>query len=322
MSELGRILSEARTAKELSLADVEAGTRIRQKYLEALESGAYSDLPRGATARGFLRTYVRYLGLNEEDALQLYAQESGDTDEGVPIAEPGKPRLLDYRPLEVELVDDSPGSDRLRWVIALLVLAALAVAAWWLFARPPGWSLSRGTSPPSSSLAIFQSEPTPTATDTATRWVVTATPQPTETAGRLLPTSDLLPLPTPTVPPTITPTPRPTSTPEVVASIALDLEAMQRSWVRVLVDGAVAEEGVLPAGETRSWAADNSISVRTGNAGGIYLTLNGQDLGRMGEVGQVTERTWVVGDQGQVAETTPGTAVPTSTLTGTPTPAG
>ena len=40
MSELGRLLSEARTAKGRSLADVEAATRIRQKYLEALENGA------------------------------------------------------------------------------------------------------------------------------------------------------------------------------------------------------------------------------------------------------------------------------------------
>ena len=98
MSELGRILVEARTAKELSLADVEKATRIRQKYLEGFEQGDYASLPRGAVARGFLRTYATYLGLDADDALQRYSQESGDTDEQTPIAEVGKPRLVDYRP--------------------------------------------------------------------------------------------------------------------------------------------------------------------------------------------------------------------------------
>jgi cytoskeleton protein RodZ len=318
MSDLGRILSEARIAEELSLADVEAGTRIRQKYLEALENGAYAELPLGATARGFLRTYARYLGLDEEDALQLYAQESGDMEEDVPLAEPGKSRLIDYRPLEVELMDEGSRPSWLRWVIALLIIGLLVVAGWWYLNRSLNSNQSAWT-----PLAFLRPLPTPTVTQTATLWVVTATPEtpPTETPRQLLPTSDLLTLPTPTVPPSITPTPRPTSTPEIVASIALDMEAMQRSWVRVLVDGALAEEGVLAQGETRSWAANDSISVRTGNGGGVYLTLNGQDLGPMGEVGQVIERTWIV-DQGQVAEATPGTAVPSPTLTGTPTPAG
>ena len=66
MSELGRLLYEARTAKQLSLADIEAVTRIRQRYLEALENGDYASLPRGTVARGFVRTYAAYLGLDVE----------------------------------------------------------------------------------------------------------------------------------------------------------------------------------------------------------------------------------------------------------------
>jgi len=138
------------------------------------------------------------------------------------------------------------------------------------------------------------------------------------------PTSDLLPLPTPTVPPTITPTPRPTATPEVVASIiVLDMSIPQRAWVRVVVDGQIVEESTLETGTTRSWEANDSISVRTGNGGGVNLTLNGEDLGPMGKVGQVVERTWIV-DQGQVTEAMTGTPTPTlvPTFTPTPTPAG
>lgn len=316
MSELGRLLHEARIAKEASLADVEAVTRIRQKYLEALEAGAYDRLPRGTVARGFLRTYATYLGLDAQAMLQQYIAESGDASEDTPIAEPGKPRLVDYRPLEVELMDEQPGTRWWPWIAALVIIIALGASGWWLLSRNPGWN----------PLQAFGPAPTITVSTTskATRWVVTATPAPTLTPTAPLPqpTSGLLTLPTPTVPASPTPTPRPTATPEVVARISLELRTTQRSWLRVIVDGQPPEEGMLDANQSRTWEADQSISIRTGNAGGVILILNGEELGPMGAIGAVTERAWVV-DQGQVTETTAETAFPTAPLpTPTPTPAG
>jgi cytoskeleton protein RodZ len=328
MSELGRRLAEARTAKGLSLADVEQITRIRQKWLEALENGEYSKLPRGAVARGFLRTYAAYLGLDVQAVLSLYTEESGDAGDGTFVAEPGKPRLVDYRPLEVELIDAVPDNRWVPWVVALLLVVALAAGAWWFLSRNPGWNPLASLGPPPAATA--------TATRTATAWIVTATPAATitlpvpeaSTAGEAVvpaATSDILPLPTPTVPATPQPTPRPTATPEVVGSaIAAEVRALQRAWVRVVVDGAVAEEGFLAPNDVRTWEAAQSILIRTGNGGGVNLTLNGEDLGAMGNVGQVVERSWVVGDTGEVIEgsnTTPG-APARPAVTATTTPAG
>lgn len=312
MSELGRLLREAREAKKLSLADVEAVTRIRQKYLDALENGQYANLPRGAVARGLLRIYATYLGLDSAAALELYKKESGDTGDDIEIAEPGKPRLVDYRPLEVELSDSPSQPAWWPWVAALLLVAAAAAVIWWLL---NGGNLR-------DPLAAFRPVPTPTATATATAtvWRVTATPEPTATPLVPTPTSDLLPLPTPTVPASPTPTPRPTLTPEVVAQIALELRTTQRAWTRVTVDGTVVMEGVLDADTTRSWEANDSISVRTGNAGGVTLILNGADLGVMGRIGEVVERIWVVAE-GAVTEAT-GVPSPQPSPTPTPTPAG
>jgi hypothetical protein len=140
-----------------------------------------------------------------------------------------------------------------------------------------------------------------------------------------MPTSDLLPLPTPTLPPTITPTPRPTATPEVVARIALTVRISQRAWLRVTSDGAVVLEGILEPEQSQSWEAINSLKVLTGNAGGVDLVLNGAEMGKMGNVGQVIERSWVV-ERGQVNEQAPttgtGTPAPTQALPRTPTPSG
>jgi cytoskeletal protein RodZ len=303
MSDLGRLLREA---------------RIRQKYLEALENGEFAMLPRGAVARGFLRTYAAFLGLDVADTLKRYTQESGDNGDEVEIAEPGKPRLVDYRPLEVKLHYLTPAARWWPWVIALVVVIAAGAGVLWLLNRNQGWNFLAAFGPASTATATV----TVTATQTATPLVVIATSEPSPTLVLPAPTSDLLPLPTPTVPPTITPTPRPTATPEVVASIALSMTISQKAWMRVVVDGVI-EEGTLEAGTTRAWEAETSISVRTGNGGGVSLTLNGENLGLMGAIGQVVERTWIV-DQGEVTETTTGTPVPTPAPTRTPTstPAG
>ncbi|MGQ9491138.1 MAG: helix-turn-helix domain-containing protein [Anaerolineae bacterium] len=318
MSEIGRLLREARTAKEMSLADVEAATRIRQKYLDALERGEFQRLPRGTVARGFLRTYASYLGLDVEAALRQYTEESGDAGIDVPIAEPGKPRLVDYRPLEVMLEEGKPAALWWPWALALALILALAGGGWWLLGRQDNsWNWN--------PLQAFGPVPSSTATQTATRWVVTATPRPTATETQLLPTptSGLLILPTPTVPPSPTPTPQPTATPEVVTRITLELRATQRAWLRITVDGQVVEEGMLEAGQERVWEADQRITVRTGNAGGVILILNGEELGPMGAIGQVVERSWIVENE-QITETAADTPVPPTLqpATATPTPAG
>jgi cytoskeleton protein RodZ len=317
MSELGRLLREARTARELSLADVESVTRIRQKYLEALESGDFASLPRGAVARGFLRTYATFLGLDADEMLNRYGKESGDAGDEVAIAEPGKPRLVDYRPLEVTLSEPVSGPSWWPWVVAALVVIAAGALIWSLVSRN---ELSRFLTAfgPASVAA-----PSGTATQTATAWVVTATLQPAREIVPPTPTSDLLLLPTPTVPSTITPTPRPTETPEVVTQINMQMRITQRAWVRVTVDGELVQEGTLESGDVKDYQAEQSITIRTGNGGGVSLTLNDEELGPMGDVGKVVERTWVV-DQGEITEQVPGTpaGTPSPQPTQTPTPAG
>ncbi|MCX6028687.1 MAG: DUF4115 domain-containing protein [Chloroflexi bacterium] len=317
MSELGRLLAEARAAKELSLADVEAATRIRQKYLEALETGNFAALPRGAVARGFLRTCARYLGLDEADALRRYAQESGDTGDQLEIPEPGKPRLIDYRPIEVELSDSRFDLGWLRWVIALLVVAAIAAAAWWVLNGNLGWNPLAALGPAFTA--------TPTTPPTATRTAVVVTVPPAPTAMPLpqpTPTSDLLPLPIPTAEPTITPTARPSATPEVVGRLAVIMQITQRAWVEVTVDGVKTITGdLMEVGQVRTWEAKQSITIYTGNAAGVNLTLNNQQLGAMGKINEVIGRTWVVAEGGQVTEAA-GTVTPTPKPTLTPTPAG
>jgi cytoskeletal protein RodZ len=71
MFELGNSLREARQRRRIDLVAAEQDTKIRSKYLAALETEDFDVLPGPVFVRGFLRTYSRYLGLDP----QLYVDE-------------------------------------------------------------------------------------------------------------------------------------------------------------------------------------------------------------------------------------------------------
>lgn len=72
MTEVGRILEEARLRKGITLDKVEADLKIRKNYLLAMELGHWEELPGYAYATGFLRTYGEYLGLAGDDLVEEY----------------------------------------------------------------------------------------------------------------------------------------------------------------------------------------------------------------------------------------------------------
>lgn len=68
----GQILRNARTEKGWSLAQAEDITKIRIRYLEALEEENYRILPGSTYVKGFLRTYAKQLGVDSEEVISLY----------------------------------------------------------------------------------------------------------------------------------------------------------------------------------------------------------------------------------------------------------
>ena len=72
MSPLGETLRRARLNKGITFEDAERVTRIPRKYLEALELEHFSILPAPVYARGFLRSYAGYLGLDPTELLPFF----------------------------------------------------------------------------------------------------------------------------------------------------------------------------------------------------------------------------------------------------------
>ncbi len=73
---LGEKLRKLRGDFRMSLHDVSKATRIQVKYLELLENGQYEKLPADVYVRGFLRSYARYLNVDEQALVRLYERES------------------------------------------------------------------------------------------------------------------------------------------------------------------------------------------------------------------------------------------------------
>lgn len=113
MFEIGNSLREARLRQGFELLRVEADTKIRAKYLRALEEERFSVLPGETYVKGFLRTYAEYLGLDGQLYVDEFNSRFAREEEAVAAAPSVRPRS---RRLESNLV-----------VVALAAIVAVTV---------------------------------------------------------------------------------------------------------------------------------------------------------------------------------------------------
>jgi cytoskeletal protein RodZ len=86
--EIGSSLRQARQLRGLEVADVERSTRIRAKYLQALEDEEFDVLPGPAYVRGFLRTYAEALGLDTNLLVDEYNERHAPREDDLPAIQP------------------------------------------------------------------------------------------------------------------------------------------------------------------------------------------------------------------------------------------
>lgn len=263
--EIGRILRERREALGLSLQDVQAATKIRLRYLQALEAGETGVLPGAVYARGFVRSYANFLGLDGQELAEAYRR----------AVEPEAWSPPEPEPEPAPQPQPVPGQARAAWSRRAWLWVGALVAALVLW-RP--W-------------AEVGSPPPPAAPGGPAAGSGTA-PAPVHGGPPSAPTGEETPTPAPEEPgapaqepeqPAVTVTddePRDRIVYRVRAEqLDLVLTAADRCWVRVFVDGRFAYEGTLGPGDRRRFQADREIQVRAGNPRALALTLNGHALG-------------------------------------------
>ena len=122
MFEIGNSLREARLRQSLELSDVERATKIRPKYLRALEDEQFELLPAQTYVKGFLNTYAEFLGLDG----QLYVDEYNSRYVTREEEEPFRPRRSTPGPRNRRL----ESSVVLVTLVGIAVVFGLVIAAW------------------------------------------------------------------------------------------------------------------------------------------------------------------------------------------------
>ena len=130
---LGEKLRQAREERGISISEVAEQTRISPLYLKSIEKDDYKPLPGGIFNKGFVRSYARYIGFDEEEALADYAQLMAETET---LAETD---LRSHRP-EV-LTDDRAAQSMapsivLVAIVLLVIIGGVALLIGYLVNRP------------------------------------------------------------------------------------------------------------------------------------------------------------------------------------------
>jgi cytoskeleton protein RodZ len=307
MSVLGQQLREARLKHGLSLADVEADIKIRQAILRALEEGNGAEFPPRAFARGLIRKYATYLELDPGWALELFEQEHGRVT-------PARFSPVLQEPLYRKGRD---WSEFLLGTGVLILCAIVGVLVWQNSIAPLRQIVQAGPTPSVIAPATTPPGVTPDGTTNAPVQVAqnlsSPTPPPTAPPPTRTPVLEPIPVnappPTPTLLPTLDATATlapPTPAPTIPSNeVEVAVEITQPSWLQVTVDGQQVFAAILQPGQNRAWRGQRSVTLRTGNAGGTIIFVNGQAVGTLGNPGAVVEREWQLG-QGDVIMLAPG----------------
>lgn len=118
-SAVGEKLRDARELRGVDLHRVERDTKIRSKYLAALEDGDFADLPGDVYARGFLRNYASYLGLDADEIEEEWRDEAGE-------AKPVRPVIVGPQPMTIHRRVVFQSSHLVIGVVAVIVLVVAA----------------------------------------------------------------------------------------------------------------------------------------------------------------------------------------------------
>jgi cytoskeletal protein RodZ len=316
MSDLGSQLRAAREAKGLSLDQVFKATRIKAAYIEALESNRIDALPGIVQARGFVRTYANYLGLDGEALASTL--DTGSLVMSMPVPPADSPRSSPTHSSQdpqgriielakpvgtapskpIEPAASQPIGTTTKPVTAKLDRSPAPAQSATGKLRVPTFS-STASKPPASSMGGI---PTPVLLAGAiVLFLIGAVLILTALAGApksLAPSSSTLDSTT-----VINSVPA-----QVVAMnsgpLSLTLAASEHVWVRITTDGQTALEGMLSPNETQDWTADDQIIVETGNAAALSVTCDGQ-TSVLGDRGQVVARAWNHGSIEDVPITAP-----------------
>jgi cytoskeleton protein RodZ len=327
----GERLRREREMRGISLDEIGAATKIGTRSLKALEDEDFKKLPGGIFNKGFVRAYAKFLGINEEQAVADYLAACGESEETAEIdpaqllaqrqesETKSKAAIKRARELQSVQTDSTSG---FPWM-ALAGLAIILALAWGgrtgyfkyrahreaqaqAQAQAQREAEAKGQAEAAAAAAAQQAiqSSVPPQPDVATS--PDANPaQPATTPATSAPKPENKPSTTDTS--QKTPQKPPEQKAELVdpskseppakaGGFSVLVRARQKIWISIKSDGKYLISGELPPSSERKFQPHGQVTLKTGNAGGTDVVVNGKPVPSLGAEGEV--RTVIINPDG------------------------
>lgn len=281
-SSIGEKLRNQREALGLSLSEVEKYSRVLKRYLESIEAGKFEDLPSSVQSRGMLTNYARFLEVDTEEILLLFADGLQAQRQ-----ERHQPDARDSTIISTNRISSLRRYFSIDLLFGSGMIILLIVFAVW----GTGKVIDQYNAPSSglnvASISDIILTPIHTSTVEGVEPLQTAFVE-TSTPG--LDATQILEIPV-----------------NIQGQVQVYVVVLQRTWVRIIVDNKISLEGRVEPGNAYSFNGNDQVEVLTGNGAALQIIHNQTDLGVMGVFGEIVDNIY-----------TPNSIIkPTATITPT-----
>jgi len=253
---IGDLLRRERERQNLSIKDIEKATSIRALYIDAIEKGEYKTLPGEVYAKGFVRNYANYLKLNANEIVNAFNEEMHPQEELQDAA--GSSSAEEAR--------QEQSAERNREEYRGPKITSLE--------SYPMEKSSHGVRNALmvaaavfvvafAALIAFGGDEESSAPAPRAKTQTQQGQKQTEAAPK--PAAD---------------------------SVEVKLSFTDRCWTEVVVDGKTEFEGTAEKGKVLTLKGKDKVRITAGNAGALNYSLNGKDMGAIGQKGEVVEKTF------------------------------
>jgi len=273
VSDLGNILRKARLDQKISLDDLQEVTKIRKRYLEAIEEGNYKVLPGSFYVRAFIKSYAEAVGLDPTEVLNMY-----QTTNPSPVAE--QPVVETIRTKRKSVRNTEKMS---RWASSVMficfILLIFGIVYYYTYKNAKGAPAEDKPSQTQSPKITDSTNPGGgTKLNSATEATYGSTPTPTP-----IPAATPAPTPTPAVQVKFSSNEKGVDNYTVTGSDKLNVQLKitgSQCWIQVNAlnadnSKAMIKQKLYSNGDADSFEITSSAYLSVGAASAVELTVNG-----------------------------------------------
>jgi cytoskeletal protein RodZ len=273
LQEISANLRRMREEKSIDIQEIAAQTHIRPFLLQALESGKFEELPEPVFVKGFIRRYAEALGLNGTnlaDCLQInyLPINSPQQDSNNP-----KKRFIAYipaiAPYIILLLAASVG---ILYLLTFQFKGKFRTSQFNSLSIAQQNKVSSAAIPSPSPISTINLTPKPLSLDQPQKQL----PSDSITSSANINKNNLTPVPSP-------------QNAIYPDQLQVNLELKGQSWLHIKADGKTIFQGILNKGKHQAFTAKKLLTVRSGNAGVVLVSVNNQQPQPLGADGEVKE---------------------------------